>query len=88
MKENSMQKKSSLSKEEYKNSLKRIRITQKEFAKLCGIAESTAKGWFGSREFPYWAELILRQMEQIQKYKKAAASFREMSEALNEADFA
>lgn len=63
-------KKATISNEEYKQKLTSLKLTQKEFAKIIGISEDTAKGWYTKTNMPYWAQVLLSNMEELNNYKQ------------------
>lgn len=53
-----------MTKQEFKDACRRHNLTVSEFARMFGIAESTAYSWGGRFGVPRWATCILSLMDQ------------------------
>lgn len=63
-------KRSELSNSEFKKLLKKLGLTQKEFAEYIGVSEPAVKSWMGSNSIPYYAEMIVRMEIELRDYRK------------------
>ena len=67
----------------FKNKLKTLGISQKEFATLTGCAYSTVKNW---QDIPKWADVLLNYMEtfsKLQKIKNTLQILEELKKGIN-----
>ena len=63
-------KKSSVSIDEFKRTLKKLGFTQKQFANFLGLSEQTLKKWVKDQEIPYYAEIIIKQKMELDKFRR------------------
>ncbi|WP_187647752.1 helix-turn-helix domain-containing protein [Nitrosophilus labii] len=73
-------KKSCLSIKEFKRFLKELGFTQKQFANFLGLSEQTLKKWVKDQEIPYYAEIIIKQKMELDKFRKEHSCIDELLE--------
>jgi DNA-binding transcriptional regulator YiaG len=71
---------------EFKEKLKKLNLSQKEYAQIIGVSEDTTKSWYTKVSMPYWSEYILNNMEELQTYKKIVDGFVELNKFISKAN--
>lgn len=56
-----------MTRETFKKCLKKMRMTQVEFAKYVGVNKGTVSAWGATRPVPHWVVLIISQHFKIDR---------------------
>jgi len=57
-----------MTKEEYNQKLKEVKLTKKELAHILGVAEQTVNNWGSTNKVPYWIDTWLQNYIDKKKF--------------------